>query len=33
MELAWKAVVKANDALRDATLAARMRAVEAERGA
>lgn len=33
MELAWRDVVKANDALRDATLAARMRAVEAERGA
>jgi hypothetical protein len=32
MELAWKEVVKANDRLRDATLAARMRAVEAERG-
>jgi hypothetical protein len=32
MELAWKDVVKANDALRDATLEARMRAVEASRG-
>jgi hypothetical protein len=31
MELAWKDVVKANDKLRDATLAARMRAAEAER--
>jgi hypothetical protein len=32
MELAWKDVVRANDRLRDATLAARLRAVEAERG-
>ena len=32
MELAWKNVVKANDKLRDATLEARRRAVEAERG-
>jgi hypothetical protein len=31
MELAWKDVVKANDRLRDATLAARTRVVEAER--
>ncbi len=31
MELAWKDVVKANDRLRDATLTARVRVVEAER--
>jgi hypothetical protein len=32
MKLAWRKVVEANDALRDATLAARVRVVEAERG-
>jgi hypothetical protein len=33
MELAWRKVVEANDQLRDATLAAQVRAVEAERDA
>jgi hypothetical protein len=32
MELAWRDVVKANEKLRDATLAARRLAAEAERG-